>query len=77
MTFHVLKENNNNYGTGLVEPANYEEGSGRSRMCVCVCVEGGRGEGRGERERGVGRGLDPPLKFKYLLELSTHEIDTR
>lgn len=75
MTFHVLKENNNNYGTGLVEPANYEEGSGRSRICVCVCVEGG---GRGERERGVGRGLDPPpLKFKYLLELSTHEIDTR
>ena len=43
--------------------------------CVCVCGEGGGG--RGERERGVGRGLDPPLKFKYLLELSTHEIDTR
>ena len=55
MTFHVLKENNNNYGTGLVEPADYEEGSGRSRVCVCVCKGGGG--------KGVGRGLDPPLNL--------------
>ena len=57
MTFHVLKENNNNYGTGLVETADYEEGSGRSRVW-------GGGGGRGEEEgRGVGRGLDPPLNL--------------
>ena len=61
MTFHVLKENNNNYGTGLVETADYEEGSGRSRVCVCVCVcVGGGGRGGG---RVVGRGLDPPLNL--------------
>ena len=56
MTFHVLKENNNNYGTGLVETADYEEGSGRSRVCVCVWGGGG-GRGGG---RVVGRGMDPP-----------------
>lgn len=44
MTFHVLKENNNNYGTGLVETADYEEGSGRSRVWG-----GGKGGGGGER----------------------------
>ena len=36
--FSCAKKNNNNCGTGLVEPADYEEGSGRSRVCVCVCV---------------------------------------
>ena len=88
MTFHVLKKNNNNCGTGLVEPADYEEGSGRSRVCVCVCVWGGGGGGGGKGgggRRGFRRGLDPPPKFKYPSELSTqylaavncHEIDTK
>lgn len=76
MTFHVLKENNNNYGTGLVETADYEEGSGRSR------VWGGEGGRRRGEELG---GVWIPPKFKYPSELSTqylaavncHEIDTR
>ena len=46
--FSCAKKNNNNYGTGLVEPADYEEGSSRSR--VCVCVGGGKGEWEGGGE---------------------------
>ena len=82
--FSCAKKNNNNRGTGLVEPANYEEGSGRSRVCVrvCVCVGRGEGEGGGEDSGGV---WIPPPKFKYPSELSTqylaavncHEIDTK
>ena len=85
MTFHVLKENNNNYGTGLVETADYEEGSGRSRVCVCVCVCVGGGRGGEAVEELGGEGSGSPPKFKYPSELSTqylaavncHEIDTR
>ena len=61
--FSCAKKNNNNCGTGLVEPANYEEGSGRSRVCVrvCVCVwGGGEGEGGGEDSGGV---WIPPLNL--------------
>ena len=82
--FSCAKKNNNNCGTGLVEPADYEEGSGRSRVCVCGGGGGGRGEGEGGGEDSGGVWIPPP-KFKYPSELSTqylaavncHEIDTK
>ena len=61
--FSCAKKNNNNCGTGLVEAANYEEGSGRSRVCVCVCVWGGGGE----------LAISGPLKSSKLL-IFEHEF---
>ena len=59
--FSCAKKNNNNCGTGLVEPADYEEGSGRSRVCVCGGGgEGGRGRGEERIQEGSG---SPPLNL--------------
>ena len=58
--FSCAKKNNNNCGTGLVEPADYERTQWQIQS-VCVCVGGGGGEGgRGGGEEWIQGGAGAP-----------------